>query len=101
MKPFRINFGTDDTEAAISNVVQPTQPFPQGPDTANTGFCLDYQEKQEKNKPPKKTNQQTQNDIPIFTSGVYGEGFLTHFDSYFLYSGCGFHSFGVIAHKDI
>ena len=45
MKPFRINFGTDDTEAAIANVVQPTQPFPQGVDTANTGFCLDYQEK--------------------------------------------------------
>ncbi len=99
MKPFRINFGTDDTEAAISNVVQPTQPFPQGPDTANTGFCLDYQEKQEKNKPPK---EQIGKPKMIFTFSLleYGEGFLTHFDSYFLYSGCGFHSFGV-AHKDI
>ena len=45
MRPFRMNFGTDDTEAAIFIVVPPTQPFPQAPDTANTGFCLDYQEK--------------------------------------------------------
>ena len=45
MRPFSLNFGTDDTEAAITPAVPPGKPVTQLIDNANTGFCLDYQEK--------------------------------------------------------
>jgi hypothetical protein len=45
IRPFRMTFKTDGTEAAISIATPPTVPAVAGPDTANTGFCLDYQEK--------------------------------------------------------
>jgi hypothetical protein len=45
IRPFRMTFKTDGTEVAIAAVTPPTVPAVAGPDTANTGFCLDYQEK--------------------------------------------------------
>ena len=45
ISPFRMTFGTDGTEAAIAAVVTPAQPVLQNVDTANTGFCLNFQEK--------------------------------------------------------
>ncbi|EFX72896.1 hypothetical protein DAPPUDRAFT_325652 [Daphnia pulex] len=45
IRPFRMTFKTDGTEAAISIATPPTVPAVAGADTANTGFCLDYQEK--------------------------------------------------------
>jgi hypothetical protein len=45
IRPFRMTFKTDGTEAAIAAVTPPTVPAFAGADTANTGFCLDYQVK--------------------------------------------------------
>ncbi|XP_046638009.1 uncharacterized protein LOC124316235 isoform X2 [Daphnia pulicaria] len=45
IRPFRMTFKTDGTEAAIAAVTPPTVPAVAGADAANTGFCLDYQEK--------------------------------------------------------
>ncbi|XP_046637988.1 uncharacterized protein LOC124316223 isoform X1 [Daphnia pulicaria] len=45
IKPFRMTFQTDGTEAAITAINAPTVPVLAAADNANTGFCLDYQEK--------------------------------------------------------
>lgn len=39
-----MTYRTDSTEAAIAALNVPTVPAFAGADTANTGFCLDYQE---------------------------------------------------------
>lgn len=42
-----MNFGTDDTEGIIAagNLLPSTIPVTAAADAANTGFCIDYQEK--------------------------------------------------------
>jgi hypothetical protein len=40
-----MTFQTDGTEAAITAINAPTVPVLAAADNANTGFCLDYQEK--------------------------------------------------------
>ncbi|XP_057368742.1 uncharacterized protein LOC130689822 [Daphnia carinata] len=44
VKPFRMTYQTDGTEAAIATLNVPTVPAFARADTTNTGFCLDYQE---------------------------------------------------------
>ncbi|KAI9559207.1 hypothetical protein GHT06_015996 [Daphnia sinensis] len=44
VRPFRMTYRTDGTEATITTLNVPTVPAFAGADTANTGFCLDYQE---------------------------------------------------------
>lgn len=42
VRPFRITYHTDGTEAAVA---ARTNVLPVPADTANTGFCLNYEEK--------------------------------------------------------
>jgi hypothetical protein len=45
MRPFRMTFTTDGTEAEIAAATPPMAPAVAKADTDNTGFCLNYQEK--------------------------------------------------------
>jgi hypothetical protein len=40
-----MTYQTDGTGAAITTINAPTVPVLAAADTANTGFCLDYQER--------------------------------------------------------
>lgn len=47
VKPFKMTYQTDNTEGVVVVPNPPTAsiPFAATADTANTGFCLDYQER--------------------------------------------------------
>ncbi len=44
VRPFKMTYQTDGTEAPITVVNAPSVPVVAAGDNANTGFCLDYQE---------------------------------------------------------
>ncbi len=47
IRPFKMTYRTDATEGLVTPAVPPNAnaPNPATPDTGNTGFCLDFQER--------------------------------------------------------